>query len=96
MANRLSQETERKAMSQTSTQELYSFVYRNLQCSHDLQRVFLCGVLDELRNVDFDGGDEWYHAGRTFISDLVAGREPVSIPAAVVNPTIIDALRRLA
>ena len=96
MAIRLSQETERKAMSQTSTQELYSFVYRNLQCSHDLQRVFLCGVLDELRNVDFDGGDEWYQAGRTFISDLIAGREPVSIPAAVVNPTVVASLCRLA
>ena len=83
-------------MSQTSTQELYSFVYRNLQCSNDLQRVFLCGVLDELTGVDFDGGDEWYYAGRMFISDLIAGREPVSIPAAVVNPTVVASLYRLA
>ena len=50
---------------------------------------------DELTSVDFDGGDEWYHAGRTFIADLIAGREPAPISAAVVNPMIIDALRRL-
>lgn len=95
MAIPLSQEAERKAMSQTPTQELYNFVYRKLQCSHDLQRVFLCGVLDELRNVDFDGGDEWYHAGRMFIADLIAGREPALVPTAVVDPAIIATALRL-
>ena len=93
-AIRLSQETESRAMSQTSSGYLKKFTSQHLEHSNEFQRSFLCGVLDELRHIDFDGGDEWYHAGRTFIADLIAGREPASIPAAVVNPAIITGLQQ--
>ena len=93
-ANRLPPETESRAMSQTSNGYLEKFIFQQLEHSNDLQRSFLCGVLDELRQIDFDSGDEWYHAGRTFIADLTAGREPASIPAAAVNPVIITGLRQ--
>ena len=82
-------------MSQTSNGYLEKFIFQQLEHSNDFQRSFLCGVLDELRQIDFDGGDEWYHAGRTFIADLIAGREPGSVPAAVVNPTVVASLCRL-
>ena len=81
-------------MSQTSAAYLEKFVLQHLDHSNDLQRSFLCGVLDELRQIAFEGGDEWYQAGRTFIGDLVAGREPASVSAAVVNPAVITGLRR--
>ena len=45
--------------------------------------------------MDFDGGDEWYHAGRIFIADLIAGREPAAVSTAVVDPAIIATALRL-
>jgi len=81
-------------MSQTSNGHLQRITSQHLAHSNDLQRSFLCGVLDELRQIDFEGGDEWYHAGRTFIADLISGREPASVSAAVVNPAVITGLRR--
>ena len=82
-------------MTQTSTAYLEKFILQHLEHSNDLQRSFLCGVLDELRHIDFDGGDEWYHAGRAFIADLMSGREPAPIPTAVVDPTIVATALRL-
>ena len=81
-------------MSQTSAAYLEKFVLQHLEHSNDLQRSFLCGVLDELRQIDFDAGDEWYHAGRTFISDLIEGREPAPISAVAVEPTLLVTIRR--